>query len=439
MQPETRYAKSGDVHIAYQVVGDGPVDLVSIPGWVSHLDLAWEDPAQARFVERLAGFSRLVRFDKRGTGLSDPVASLPTLEQRMDDVRVVMDAAGLEQAALFGHSDGAQIGLLFAATYPWRTRALITHGACTRAASPGEDLWGDAEMMARFRDAVDHWGEGRSGAIINPDVETDPVALAKAARWERMCASPAMARALHEANEALDVRAILPSIRIPTLVLHRRGDAVPVGGSRYIAERVPGARFIELAGDQHAPWLGDADAILGEVETFLTGARHSYASERVLATVLFTDIVSSTERLAELGDRRWRDLLDDHLRLSRRELERHRGREVKTTGDGLLASFDGPARAVRCATAILDGVRQLGIEIRAGLHTGEVEVLDQDLGGIAVHTGARVAAEAAPGEVLVSSTVKDLVAGSGITFEDRGVRVLKGVPGEWRLFAVASV
>jgi class 3 adenylate cyclase len=293
--------------------------------------------------------------------------------------------------------------------------------------------------VERFKDAVEHWGEGRSSSIFSPSVAADRLRMVVAGRWERMCASPAMARTLRQANQEMDVRGILSAIRVPTLVLHRSGDAIPIGGARYITEQIPGARFVELPGSDHAPWLGDADAVLGEIESFLTGTRHGYDPDRILATILFTDIVASTERLAELGDRRWRDLLDDHFRLARRELERHRGREIKTTGDGLLATFDGPARAIRCAGAIRDGVRQLGIEIRAGLHTGEVEVLDQDLGGIAVHTGARVAAEAGPSEVLVSSTVKDLVAGSGIAFEDRGAHALKGVPGEWRLYAVASI
>jgi len=441
MQPETRYAKSGDVHIAYQVIGDGPIDLVWVPGWVSHVEYQWENPATARALSRLASFSRLILFDKRGTGLSDrvPESALPTLEQRIDDVRAVMDAAGCERAALFGTSEGGPMSLLFASTYPARTTALILYGSYpTRRWTP-DCPWGvTAEQQASYEELVERdWGKGGDVDIRNPSAsERERQSFAT---FARMAASPGAALALLRMNFQIDVRPILPAIRVPTLILHRVGDQrVNVGGSRYMAQHIPGAKYVELPGTDHSWDTGDQDAILDDIEEFLTGALHPVESERVLATVLFTDIVGSTERLAELGDRRWRELLEDHFRLARRELGRHRGREVKTTGDGLLATFDGPARAIRCANAIRNAVRQLGIEIRAGLHTGEVEILDRDIGGIAVHTGARVVTEAEPGEVLVSSTVKDLVAGSGIEFDDRGAHTLKGVPGEWRLFRVMS-
>jgi len=443
MQPETRYAKSEDVHIAYQVVGDGPIDLVEVPGWLSHLEYSWEEPRVARFLLRLASFSRLIRFDKRGTGLSDRVSisELPTLEQRMDDVRAVMDAVGSERAALFGASEGGPMSILFGATYPERTTALVLYASYAWRGWSPEYPWGrtDEEQQAYVQATEeDYTGLQDLGKRL-PSAVGDAHFQQWFSTWRRLSASPGAAAALARMNAQIDVRDILSTVRVPTLVLHRTGDRiVHVGNSRYLAERIPGARYVELPGDDHGLLMGDADAFLDQIEEFLTGRRHAVESERVLATVLFTDIVSSTEHLAALGDRRWRDLLEDHFRLARSELARHRGREVNTTGDGLLATFDGPARAIRCASAIRNAVRQLGIEIRAGLHTGEVEVLDQDLGGIAVHTGARVVAEAGPGEVLVSSTVKDLVAGSGIEFEDRGTHILKGVPGEWRLFVVTS-
>jgi class 3 adenylate cyclase len=443
MQPETKYAKSGDVHVAYQVVGDGPIDLVEVPGWLSHLDYSWEEPRFARFLLRLAAFSRLIRFDKRGTGLSDRVSTseLPTLEQRMDDVRAVMDAVGSERAALFGSSEGGPMSLLFAATYPERTTALILYASYAWRGRSPEYPWGRTEEQAEaFIKATEEDYRGFDDLHHRmPSGVDDQHFRQWFSNFRRLSASPGAAAALARMNAQIDVRDILSTVRVPTLVLHRTGDGVVhVGNGRYLAQHIPGAHFVELPGDDHGYPLGDTDAILDQIEEFLTGTVNPVESERVLATVLFTDIVGSTERLAELGDRRWRELLEEHFRLARRELVRHRGREVKTTGDGLLAAFDGPARAIRCASAIRNAVRQLGIEIRAGLHTGEVEVLDQDLGGIAVHTGARVAAEAGPGEVLVSSTVKDLVAGSGVDFEDRGTHALKGVPGEWRLFRVIS-
>ncbi len=434
--PETRYAKSGDVNIAYQVVGDGPFDLVWVPGWVSHLEHDWDEPSSARFLNRLASFSRLIRLDKRGTGLSDRVspAELPTLEERMDDVRAVMDAVGSERAALLGASEGGSLGALFAATYPERTTALVLYAANAR--HPAHDL--TAEQLQPILDAFERsWGQGMALPMWAPSRADDPQLKEWGARFERLGASPGAAVALFRMAAAIDIRHVLPAIRVPTLILHRTGDqALPVMDSRYMAEQIPGAKYVELPGIDHWWFVGDSDAILDEIQEFLTGVRPGPEPDRVLATVLFTDIVGSTQRAAELGDRRWHDLLDSYYGLARRELGRSRGREIKTTGDGFLATFDGPARGIRCACAVSDSVGQLGLAIRAGLHTGECEMMGEDVGGIAVHIGARVVAEATAGEVLVSSTVKDLVAGSGIGFEDRGHHALKGVPDEWRLFAV---
>jgi pimeloyl-ACP methyl ester carboxylesterase len=441
MQPETKYARSGDVHIAYQVVGDGPIDLVYVPGWTSHVEYQWELPATARAFHRMSSFSRLILFDKRGTGLSDrvPEVNLPTLEQRMDDVRAVMDAVGSERAALFGASEGGPMCMLFAATYPERTAALILYGSFpVRTWSPDYPWAMTAEQQATFEEMVRaDWGKGADSAIRIPSA--DERFAQQFATLCRLSASPGAALALLRMNFEIDVRAILSTLRVPTLILHRAHDMrVDVRNSHYLARHIAGAKYVELPGVDHYMWLGGDDPVTDEIEEFLTGQRNTVEVDRVLATVLFTDIVGSTERLAELGDRRWRELLDDHNAAVRRELTRFRGREVHTTGDGFLATFDGPARAARCAVAITQAARPLGVEVRAGVHTGEIELMGDDVGGIAVHTGARVAAEAGPGEVLVSSTVKDLVAGSGIAFEDRGVRVLKGVPGEWRLFAVTT-
>ena len=439
MLPETRYAKSGGVNIAYQVVGSGPRDLVVVPGWVSNIDVFWEEPSFARLLNRLASFSRLIIFDKRGTGLSDRVGDLPSLEVRMDDVRAVMDAAGSPQAALFGYSEGAPMCTLFAATYPQRATALILGGGfARRLAAPDAPWGGTVEQLRAFTEEIERdWGgpvgvEGRA-----PSMAHDQRYRQWWARWLRSSASPAAAATLIRMNSEIDIRHVLPAVRVPTLVLHSVNDRViDVGAGRYMAEHIPGAKLVELSGIDHVPWGDDADRIADEIEDFLTGARHSVEVDRVLATVLFTDIVGATEKAASLGDRRWHDLLDGHHALIRGELVHFRGREIDNAGDGFLATFDGPARAVRCACAISDGVRSLGLEIRAGLHTGECELMGDKLGGIAVHTGARVAARAHGGEVLVTSTVKDLVAGSGLSFENRGVQDLKGIPGEWRLFAV---
>ncbi len=436
MQPETKYAKSGDVSIAYQVVGDGPLDLVYIPEAWTPVEWQWQEPTYARFLGRLASFSRLILFDKRGTGLSDrpPVA---TLEERMDDVRAVMDAVGSKCAALCGVCEGGPISLLFAATYPERTSALVLYGTFAKFSWDSEYPWGfTTEALDEFRKTVgESWGTGRSLTVFAPSVAHDGRFRERWGQCERLGASPGAICALIRMDADIDVRDILPTVRVPTLVIHRTGDRVtPVGGARYAAARIPGARFVELPGDDHL-FVGDQDAVLDEIEEFLTGVRSSPEPERLLATVLFTDIVGSTERAVELGDRRWRELLESYYALVRNELVRFRGREIDTAGDGFFATFDGPARAIRCACAISHAVKSLGISIRAGLHTGECEVTGSKVSGIAVHIGARVAAHAGPGEVVVSSTVKDLVAGSGLRFTDRGVHVLKGVPGKWRLFA----
>jgi pimeloyl-ACP methyl ester carboxylesterase len=442
--PKTEYAKSGRTHIAYQVLGEGPLDLVYLHGWISHLELIWEQPAAARFLRRLASFTRLILWDKRGTGLSDPVPidQLPTLEQRMDDVRAVMDAAGSERAALMGASEGGPMELLFAATYPTRTAALILLASYARLSWAPDYPWGTpTEVSDKFLDHVEReWGTGVALGTLAPSQKDDPQMREWWSRFQRQAASPGAAVALLRMSYDTDVRAALPAITAPTLILHRTGDRMmPVAHSRYLAQHIQGAKYVELPGDDHLPFVGDADALVDEVQEFLTGTREHVEPDRVLATVLFTDIVGSTERAAAIGDRKWRDLLDGYYALARRELGRFRGREIDTAGDGFFAAFDGPARAIRCAEAISTGVRSLGIEIRAGLHTGECEVIGEKVGGIAVHIGARVASLARAGEVLVSSTVKDLVAGSGIGFEDRGTQTLKGVPGEWRLFAVAPV
>ena len=441
MQPETRYARSGEVNIAYQVVGEGPMDLVYVMGWVSNIDLFWAEARLERFLSRLASFSRLILFDKRGTGLSDRVPNdqLPTIEQRMDDVRAVMDAAGSERAALFGVSEGGPMAAVFASTYPQRTSALVMYGTYAKRVRTEDYPWAPTpEERQRWYDLLQRdWGRDADLAVLAPSIADDPQVRQWWGSYLRQSASPGAALALARMNTQIDIRQVLPAIRVPTLVIHRTGDRdIDVGGARWMAERIPGARYVELPGDDHLPWAGDQDALLGEIEEFLTGVRHVDVSDRVLATVLFTDIVGSTERAAAVGDREWRELLSRHHALVRREVERFRGREIDTAGDGFLVSFDGPARGIRCACAIRDGVRAIGLEIRAGLHTGECEVMGDQLTGLAVHTGARVAALAGPSEVLVSSTVRDLVAGAGLEFADRGEHELKGVPGSWHLFAV---
>ncbi len=440
MPPETRYAKSGEVHIAYQVVGEGPFDLVYVPGWVSNVEVLWQHPKATRYLERLASFSRLILFDKRGTGMSDRVANneLPTLEQRMDDVRAVLDAAGSENAALLGHSEGGSMSCLFAATYPERTRALILMGVFAKRIRSEDYPWAPTlEKRLAAIDAVEReWATGIDVSYYAPREEPDFIDWYS--NYLRQGASPGAAAALLRMNSQIDTRAILDTIRVPALVIHKTHDRdVTVEEGRWIAEQIPGARFVELDGDEHILWAGDQDAMLAEIEEFLTGTRPDPEPDRVLSTVLFTDIVDSTRRAADLGDRRWHDLVDAHHSRVRQELDRFRGREIDTAGDGFFASFDGPARGIRAACAIRESVESLGIDIRAGLHTGECEVMQDKIGGIAVNTGARVASKAAAGEVLVSSTVRDLVAGSGIEFEDRGEHELKGV-GAWRLYSVVD-
>jgi class 3 adenylate cyclase len=442
--PKTRYARSGEYSIAYQVVGEGELDLVYVPGFASHLEVFWEEPRYSRFLHRLASFSRLILIDRLGTGLSDrlPAGQASTFEQRVDDIVAVMGAVGSERAALLGWSEGVMPCAMFAGTYPERTHSLVMYGGMPAGVETEDYPHGPPrEAFDEFIESAGAlWGE--SGDLLRlwaPSAAESEDAREWFARFQRLAASPGAVRALWAALRETDITGILPSISAPTLLMHRTDDSlVPVEGSRFMAERIPGAKLVEFPGEDHLWWFGDQDALVDEVEEFLTGARHAPEPDRVLATVLFTDIVGSTQRAAELGDRRWRELLERHGSLVRRELDNHRGREVKTTGDGFLATFDGPARGIHCARAIADGVQSLGIDVRAGLHTGECEVMNGDVGGIAVHTGARVSAKAGPGEVLVSQTVKDLVAGSGIEFEDRGTYELKGVPGEWRLFAVAG-
>jgi pimeloyl-ACP methyl ester carboxylesterase len=435
MLPTTRYAKSGDVHIAYQVFGDGPVDLVYTPGFVSHLENQWDQPDLARWLLRLARFARVVMFDKRGTGLSDRVGELPGFDQRMDDLRAVMDAVGIERAALLGVSEGGPLTALFAATHPDRCRAMALYGTFARFAS-----WvPTAERLQAMLDYIDRdWGSGTIARRFAPSRQDDPAFQQWMGRFERLGASPAAAMALMRMNSQIDITGILSSIRVPTLLIHRTGDqVVSVDGGRFLAERIPGARYVELPGTDHFLFIGDNTVeIVDLIEEFLTGSRAVVDVDRVLATVLFTDIVGSTARAEQLGDQRWRSLLDAHHAAARREFTRFRGKEMKSLGDGFLTTFDGPARAIRCASAITEAVRPLGIELRTGLHTGEVELGEDDVRGIAVHIAARVAALAGSGEVLVSRTVRDLVAGSGIRFVERGRHPLHGLQEPTELYAL---
>ncbi|HEV2054795.1 MAG TPA: adenylate/guanylate cyclase domain-containing protein [Methylomirabilota bacterium] len=441
--PETKYAKSGDYHIAYQAIGTGPLDLVFMHGWISHIEHMWEEPRVARFLDRLASFSRLILLDKRGTGLSDPVPldRLPTLEERMDDVRAVLDAVGSTRAAFLGTSEAGALSLLFAATYPSRTTALVLLNSYARLAHAPDYPQGiPAEQAQGLLQAIEEgWGKGVAFEALVASQADNASMKSWWARYQRLAASPGAAVTLLRSAFETDARSVLPAITVPVLVLHRAGD--PFTGpehGRYLAERVPGAKFVELSGVDHLFFAEDMDPLLSEIQEFLTGVPEAREPDRVLATVMFVDIVSSTEHATRLGDRRWRDVLDRYYAIARRQLARFRGREIDTAGDGLFATFDGPARAIRCARTIADEVGVLGIAVRVGIHSGECEVIGDKVGGIAVHTGARIAGQAGPSEVLVSSTVRDLVAGSGIRFEDRGRHPLKGVPGEWSLFAVAA-
>jgi class 3 adenylate cyclase len=445
VEPETRYARSGEVNIAYQLTGDGPFDVVYVTPMVSHVELAWTVPAIAAYFRSLASFCRLIRFDKRGTGMSDRVSGVPSLETRMDDVRAVMDAAGSECAALIGQSEGGPMCTLFAATYPRRTWALVLEGSFARTSWAHDYPWGRREEeQARVVAEIERlWGTTEymeqyvRGAAPSADEENRRALMT----MFRQSASPGSAAALSRMNWEIDVRHVLSAVRVPSLVLNRAEESpFIVNGSRFLAASIPGARQVELPGADHALFAAQPELTLAAIEAFLREAWDDRTvddePDRVLATILFTDIVGSTEQAIELGDARWREVVEAHHALVRRQLGRFRGRELDTAGDGFFAAFDGPARAIRCACAITDGVRDLGLEIRAGLHAGECEIVDGKMGGIAVHIGARVASNASAGEVVVSSTVKDLVAGSGIPFTERGEVALKGIPGEWRLFAV---
>jgi class 3 adenylate cyclase len=441
MQVETRYAKTGDIHIAYQVVGDGPVDMVLATEFWHSIEVQWDQPDLAAFLERLASFARLISFDQRGSGVSDPVSlrELTSLDLWMDDINVVMDEVGSESAVLYGIGGGGTMSMLFAATHPHRVSGLILVNSFARLSRAPDYPWGRAPELED--DVLDvmrtGWGRGVFLDQIAPSRVGDEAFRQWWARYQRIGASPGTVLSMRQMLDQIDVRDVLPSIRAPTLVLHRAETTWNrVEHGRYLAEHIPGARLVEVPGIDYFSFIGDSEAILTEIENFVAGIVGPPESNRQLSTVLFTDIVGSTKLAAEIGDRRWREVLEAQRTLVRHELARFQGREIDTAGDGFFASFDGPARAVRCACVLRDAVRPLGIEIRAGLHTGEVEVLREGLAGVAVHIGQRVLAEAEPGEILVSSTVKDLTAGSGLEFEDRGPRALKGVPDEWRLFAV---
>jgi class 3 adenylate cyclase len=434
--PTTHYALSGEVNVAYQVMGEGPIDIIGVPGVVSHIEFQHELPGYTAFLRRMSTFARVITFDKRGQGLSDRITGAPSLEQRMDDVRAVMDAVGSRRAAILGFSEGSAMSALFAATYPELVSHLVLFGGFARAADLGPPEGRDDRIayLAKM------WG---SGVMIRTVVSADaanPEAVSQFGKLERLSASPGALKAIMHLNAQIDVRSILPSVRVPTLVLHRRTDKqVRVELGRQLAAAIPGARYIEYPEGDHGFWTGDTTPLLGDIEEFITGQRDGAADEleRVLATVLFTDIVDSTRSAAALGDQKWRRLLDSHDQLAKQMVDRHRGTLVKTTGDGILATFDGPGRAVRCALAFGTAAGQMGLPLRAGLHTGEIEMRGQDIGGIAVHAAARVMAQSQPSEVLVSRVVTDLVAGAGLRFSERGSHELKGLPGRWDLFAAS--
>ena len=439
MDGRVEFAENGNVRLAYRAFGEGPLTLVFVPTWQSNIDLIDQFPPVARAIETLASFGRLIIYDRRGAGLSDRLAGVATLEEGMDDLQAVLDAASAEQVTLLGLNESGPLCALFAATHPERTRSLILYGSFATTTWQPDYPWGQKPDERALQIAVitQLWGSEELGPLINMGPNASDEFIKWVVRWQRNSLTRDALPGVFEMLTKTDVRHILPSIRVPTLVLHRKEDGVvPVDNGRYLAERIPGARLVELDGADHIPFLGDWESIADEVEEFMTGERREREKERVLATILFTDIVGSTKKASELGDERWRRLLDDYDELIRRQLARFQGRLVKRLGDGHFVTFDGPARALKCACNINNSVKDLGIELRSGLHTGEVEVRDDDLGGIAVHIGARVAALAEPGEVLVSSSVPPLVAGSGITFEERGVHELRGIEGKWTLYSV---
>lgn len=434
--PVTRYAQSGDVSIAYQTMGEGPIDLIIVPGMVSHVEFMHEGPGYTASLRRLSKFARVVTFDKRGQGLSDRVSDAPSLEQRMDDVRAIMDDIGSQRAALLGISEGSAMSILFAATYPERVSQLILYSAFAR--SPAAELENYEELVS---ERAKNWGSGKLIHLLNPSQSNNPEAVSRFAKFERLSASPGAIKSFTLLNASIDVRLILSAVRVPTLVLHRRTDTlVPVEIGRDLAAQIPGAKYIEYPeGDHIMTASDDVETLLGDIEEFTTGHRDNVSAdiERVLATVLFTDIVDSTHSAASMGDRKWRQLLDSHDQLAQQVIEKHRGTLIKSTGDGILATFDGPGRAVRCALAFEIVSKQIGMPMRAGLHTGEIEIRGRDIGGVAVHAAARVMAQSNAGEVLVSRVVTDLVAGAGLKFSDRGSHKLKGLPGRWDLFAAS--
>jgi class 3 adenylate cyclase len=436
--PETRYAKSGGVHIAYQVFGHGESDLVFVPGWTSHIEYAWEEPVFARFLNRLGSFCRVTWFDKRGTGLSDRDVGLPTLEQRMDDVRAVMDTVGIQRAAILGTSEGGSMSILFAATYPEKVSHLILYGAFARRIWDPDYPWAPTlKQREEWIDSLERgWGSDVELETLAPSRAKDEGFKKWFTTYGRLSLSPAAAVALARMNTYIDVRNVLPSIHVPTLVIHRTGDRdVNIGNGVYLSKNIPEAKFVELPGNDHAWTAGDTDAVIDQIEEFLTGVRSPAHLDRVLSTILFTDIVDSTRKATEIGDDRWKKLLVAHNDLVRSELAKFRGREIKSTGDGFVAIFDGPGRAVQCAREIIASGKKLGISIRAGLHTGECELVGTDIAGVAVHIASRISGLADGNEVLVSSTVKDLVSGSGIQFQNMGTRSLKGVEGRWHLYS----
>lgn len=439
MTPQTRYAQSGSISIAYQVFGEGPIDLVLVPGWVSNIDVFWDEPIVVRFLQQLAEFSRVILFDKRGTGLSDRVTNTPTLEERMDDVRSVMDEVDSRKAALVGYSEGGPMCVLFAATYPERTHSVVMIGSYARRRSCADYPFGESEETTKrlFELLQTEWGGPLDIDERAPTLASDLRFSRWWARFLRSGASPTAVRALMQANSEIDIRHILASVRVPTLVLHAARDRIiTVEAGRYLAENIPGAKFVEIDAEDHLPFGDGAGRMMAEIEQFLTGRRDAHDVDRVLATVMFTDIVDSTRRAEAMGDLRWRDLLSAHDEMVRRELAIQRGREIKTTGDGFHAIFDGPARAIRCAQAIQDAVKELGLDVRIGIHTGECELVGDGVEGVAVHIAARVAAVAKAGQILVSQTVKDLIAGAGVQLEDRGSHSLKGISDSWRIFEV---